>query len=132
LISTTLRALCASAAVASFYAGVAGLIVAANPLSIASLFGAALLVVPAMFGGRKPSEIDLPRIQEQLHRFRSAMLICFAGAAAVYATVITGRRHIAWPRLQQLSSLGVSLWLVAFVLMFFVAYYSTQRRMATR
>ena len=132
MISTTVRALSASAAVACFYGGVAGLIVAPNALSIIALFAAALLVLPAMFGGRKPKSVDLPRIEEQLHRFRSAMLICFAATAAVYATVITGRGRIAWPRLQQLSSLGVSLWLVAFVLMFFVAYYSTQRRMATR
>jgi hypothetical protein len=131
LISTTLRALCASAAIACFYGGVAGLVVSPNLLYIVALFAAALFVLPAMFGGRKPSSIDLPRIEEDLHRFRGAMLICFAGAAAVYALVITGRGRIGWPLLQQLSSLGVSLWLVAFVLMFFVAYYSTQRRMAT-
>ena len=132
MISTTSRALCASAAVACFYGGVAGLVVSPNVLYIAALFAAAVFVLPAMFGGRKPSSIELPRIVEQLHRFRSAMLICFAGAAAVYGIVISGRGRIGWPRLQQLSSLGVSLWLVAFVLMFFVAYYSTQRRMATR
>ena len=131
-MSTFLRAFCAAAAVACFYGGVAGLVVSPSALYVAALFAAAVLVIPAMFGGRKPSQIDLPRIQEQLHRFRSAMLICFAAAAAVYAAVITGRGRFQWPTLQRLSSLGVSLWLVAFVLMFFVAYYSTQRRMATR
>lgn len=132
MISTTSRALCASAAVACFYGGVAGLVVSPNVLYIVALFAAAVFVLPAMFGGRKPRSIDLPRIEEHLHRFRNAMLICFIAAAGVYGAVITGRGRMSWPRLQQLSSLGVSLWLVAFVLMFFVAYYSTQRRMAAR
>lgn len=132
MISTTVRAVCASVAVLAFYGGVAGLVVAAGAAYIALLFLAALLAVPAMFGGRKPSPADLPRIQEQLHRFRSAMLVCFAGTAGVYAAVLTGRGRIRWTALQQLSSLGVALWLVAFVLMLFVAYYSTQRRLATR
>ena len=132
MVSPVTRALCALAAIALFLGGVAGLVVAANGWFVTALFAAAVLVVPAMFGGRKPAEGDLPRIEEQLRRFRSAMLLCFIGAAGVYATVLTARGRIEWPRLQQLSSLGVSLWLVAFVLMFFVAYYSTQRRLATR
>ena len=132
MVSPFLRALCASAAVACFYGGVAGLVVAPNALYLVPLFAAAILVVPAMFGGRKPKAMDLPRIEEQLHRFRGAMLICFAGAAAVYAVVLTGRGRIAWDVLQQLSSLGVAFWMVAFVLLFFVAYYSTQRRLAAR
>ena len=132
MVSPFLRALCAFAAVACFYGGVAGLVVAPNALFIAGLVAAAVLAIPAMYGGRKPGETDLPRIEAQFHRFRGAMLICFAGAAAVYALVLTGRRRIAWNTLQDLSSLGVALWLVAFVLMFFTAYYSTQRRLAAR
>jgi Na+-driven multidrug efflux pump len=132
MLSPSLRALCASAAVCCFYGGVAGLVVAPNALFIAALVAAAVFVVPAMFGGGKPAAVDLPRIEEQLHRFRGAMLLCFAGAAAVYATVLTGRGRVRWATLQDLSSLGVALWLVAFVLMFFTAYYSTQRRLATR
>lgn len=132
MVSPVTRALCASAAIASFYGGIAGLVLAPNALYVIGLFAAGVLTVPAMFGGRKPDAIDLPRIEEQLHRFRGAMLICFAGAAAVYGTVLSGRGRIDWLVLQELSALGVSLWLVAFVLMFFTAYYSTQRRLATR
>lgn len=132
MVSPVTRGFCASAAVACFYGGIAGLVVAPNALYIAALFAAAVFVVPAMFGGRRPSAGDLPRIEEQLHRFRGAMFICFAAAAATYAVVLSGRGRIHFPTLQQLSALGVSLWLVAFVLMFFVAYYSTQRRLATR
>ena len=132
MVSRFIRATCASAAVASFLGGITGLVIAPNALFLVPLFVAAVLVVPAMYGGGKPSETDLPRIEEQLHRFRGAMLICFAAAAAVYAIVLTARGRIDWPRLQDLSSLGVALWLAGFVLMFFVAYYSTQRRLATR
>ena len=132
MISTPFRAICASLAVACFLGGVAGLIVRPSAVFLVPLFAAALLAVPAMFGGGKPSEIDLPRIEEHLHRFRGAMLGCFAATAAVYAGVLTGRGSFEWSTLQRLGSLGVALWLVAFVLMFFVAYYSTQRRLATR
>lgn len=132
MVPRLIRAICASAAVTSFLGGVTGLVIAPNAFFLVPLFAAGVLVVPAMYGGRKPSETDLPRIEEQLHRFRGAMLICFAAAAAVYAVVLTGRGRIQWPRLQELSSLGVALWLAGFVLMFFVAYYSTQRRLATR
>jgi hypothetical protein len=132
MVSPSVRALCASAAVVCFYGGVAGLVVAPNALFIGALVAAAVFVVPAMFGGRKPAPHDLPRIEEQLHRFRGAMLICFAAAAGVYATVLTARGRVKWTLLQDLSSLGVALWLVAFVLMFFTAYYSTQRRLAAR
>ena len=132
MITPITRALCASAAIACFLGGVAGLVLATNPFFVIALFAAAVFAVPAMFGGGKPAEEDLPRIEEQLQRFRNAMLLCFAAASAVYALVLNGRGSVAWSRLQQLSSLGVSLWLVAFVLMFFVAHYSTQRRMAAR
>jgi hypothetical protein len=132
MLSTPMRALCAFAAVVAFYGGIAGLVVSPNALYVLALFAAAVLVMPAMFGGAKPTESDLPRIEEQLHRFRSAMLICFAATAGVYAFVITSRGRTRTAVLQQLSSLGVALWLVAFVLMFFVAYYATQRRTAER
>jgi len=132
MVSSRVRALIASVAIACFLGGITGLVVAPNPLFIGALIAAALLALPAMFGGGRPTQLDLPRIQEDLHRYRNAMLICFAGAAAAYGSVLTVRGRIEWTLLQQLSSLGVALWLVAFVLLFFVAYYSTQRRLATR
>lgn len=132
MLSPALRALSASAAIASFLGGVAGLVIAPSPLFAVLLFVALVFAAPAMFFGRKPHETDLPRIEEDLHRYRSAMLICFAAAAAVYATVITLRYRLSADVLQRLSSLGVALWLVAFVLLFFVAYYGAQRRMTTR
>jgi len=130
MISFPLRAICASLAVALFLGGIVGLIVIGNAWFVLAFVVAAGLVVPAMFGGEKPSCDDLPRIDEQLHRFRGAMLICFAAAAALYAIVITERHVIANAPLRRLASLGVAFWVVAFVLMFFVAYYRTQRRMA--
>ena len=129
-ISLPLRALCAVVAVVLFLGGVAGLVAAPSALFLIALFGAGLVAVPAMFGGDKPSADELPRIEEQFHRFRHAALLCFAAAAFVYAFVITFRGRIAHELLQQLASLGVSLWLVAFVLLFFVAYYRSQRRLA--
>ena len=132
MVSPFVRALSASVAIACFLGGIAGMVVSPSPFFVIALVGAAILAIPAMFGGGQPSVVDLPRIEEELHRYRSAMLICFAGAAAAFGTVITARGRVAWPALQQLSSLGVALWLVAFVLLFFVAYYSTQRRIVAR
>lgn len=132
MVSPAVRALSASAAIACFLGGVAGLVISTSAFFAIALVAAAILAVPAIFGGGPPSEGDLPRIEEELHRYRSAMLICFAGAAGAYATAITARDHVTTATLQQLSSLGVALWLVAFVLLFFVAYYSTQRRIVAR
>ena len=123
MLPIPLRAVCALAAIAFFLGGIIGLVLTGNPFWLTALVLAAILAMPAMFGGAKPSADDLQRIEEQLRRFRSAMLLCFAAAAAIYALVITGHARPAW-------SLGIALWLVAFVLMFFVAYYRTQRRLA--
>ena len=130
MISFPLRALCASIAVALFLGGIAGLIVIGNAWFVLAFVVAAALVVPAMFGGEKPTSDDLPRIDEQLQRFRGAMVICFAAATVLYAIVIAERHTFAQKLLRNIASLGVAFWVIAFVLMFFVAYYRTQRRMA--
>lgn len=132
MVSPAVRALSASAAIACFLGGIAGMVISPSPFFTIALVAAAILAVPAMFGGHRPSEVDLPRIEEELTRYRSAMLLCFAGAAAAYAAALTARGRVGWAAVQKLSSLGVSLWLVAFVLLFFVAYYSTQRRIVAR
>ena len=132
MLPTSLRAFFALAAVLLFVGGIVALVVLGNGAYIVAVCAAAVFVMPAMFGGRKPSALDLPRIEEQLHRFRSAMLVCFTGAAGIYAYVLTARGRAEWDLLQRLSSLAVALWLVAFVLMFFVAYYRTQRRLAAQ
>jgi predicted cobalt transporter CbtA len=129
MVSRPLRAVCAFAALVLFLGGIAGLVLVARSLYLIAIFAAAILAVPAMFGGPKPTERELPRIDEHLHRFRNAMFLCFAAAACVYSVVLTTRRTAAQALLQQLASLGVALWLVGFVLMFFVAYYRTRRRL---
>jgi hypothetical protein len=131
MVSRPLRALCAFAAVSLFLGGVAGLVVAPGALYTVALLAAALLAMPAMFGGKKPQEHDLAHIDEHLHRFRSAMFLCFAAAMVVYAFVISARRAASEDLLQQLASLGVSLWVVGFVLLFFAMYYRAQRRLVT-
>jgi hypothetical protein len=130
VLSTPLRAICASFAVALFLAGIAGLVIAPRALFVLPLFGAGVLATVSMFGGRRPTALDLPRIDEHFHRVRAAMFICFTAASFLSASVLTWRRRAAHELLQQLASLGVALWLVAFVLLFFVMYYRTQRRMA--
>lgn len=127
MISTPTRALCASAAACLFLGGIAGLISSPSMLYAIALSAAGVFVLPAMFGGPKPRNSDLPRIEDHLNRFRFAMLSCFTAAIALYTIVIVQRGH---ELVQQLASLGVALWLVAFVLMFFVAYYRVQRRIA--
>ena len=124
MISVPLRAVCAFAAIFLFLGGVSGLVMLSSPWFLGAIVAAAFFVVPAMFAGRKPTSIDLPRIDENLRRFRDAMFLCFIGAAFFYGLVVSGRGD------QQLAALGISLWLVAFTLMFFAAYYRKQRRMA--
>ena len=80
----------------------------------------------------RPSPRDLPRIEEQLHRFGSAMMFCFLAAVLVLLFIVNLRGQVAAGVLQQLASLGVALWLVGFVLLFFVAYYRALRRLATQ
>jgi hypothetical protein len=131
MIPLSLRAACASLAVVLFVGGIAGLVSIGSPWFLLTFVIAVALVIPAMFGGARPTAGDLPRIDEQLHRFRGATLVCFAAAAGLYAVVITKPRPIAAEMIRQLASLGVAFWVVAFVLMFFFAYYRTQRRMAS-
>ena len=129
-MSSSARAVCAFAAVSLFFAGVSGLVMAPHGAYVAAIVGAAVLALPALFAGRKPTPGDLPRIDEQLQRFRMAMLFCFIAATGVYAFIVSARRNAAAHDLHGLASLSVALWLVAFVLMFFVAYYRGQRRLA--
>lgn len=130
MIPLPLRAVCSSLAVASFVGGIAGLVSVGSPWFLLAFVAAVALVLPAMFGGVRPTADDLPRIDEQLHRFRGATLVCFTAAAGLYAVVITKPRLIAREMIRELASLGVAFWVVAFVLMFFFAYYRTQRRIA--
>ncbi|HEX2121071.1 MAG TPA: hypothetical protein VHL59_05445, partial [Thermoanaerobaculia bacterium] len=74
--------------------------------------------------GRKTTSVDRSRLDEQLHRFRSAMILCFAAASLVYALVLTASGHASHALLQRMASLGVALWLVGFLLMFGVGYFS--------
>lgn len=126
LIRSALRALSAGAAVVAFLGGVANLVVhGGSPWHALPIALAGLLAAAAMFGGAPPRPADLPRLDEQLRRFRTAMLACFAAAWALYAGAVTAHAYV-----QSLASLGVAFWLVAFVLMFFVVHYRAQRRLA--
>jgi len=79
---------------------------------------------------RAAASRDLARIEEQLHRFGSAMLVCFSAAVLLCVFIVNARGMLALDVLRQLASLGVALWLVGFVLVFFFAYYRAQRRLA--
>ncbi len=92
-----------------FLGGLVALVLTGSPLWLIAVFSAALPGAASMFAAPPPSAEDLPHIDEQLGRFRGAMFVCFAGAALA----VVGRS----------ASLGVALWLVAFVLLFFVMYY---------
>lgn len=110
-----LRILCAFLAIILFLGSVAALVIAPRAIFLIPIFAAAALAIAAMAG---PPSQDIARIEEQLRRFRTAMFTCFA--AAVFG--LRGGRPLAL--------LAVALWLVGFVLLFFVAYYRAQRRMA--
>jgi preprotein translocase subunit SecG len=71
---------------------------------------------------------ELRRIDEQLQRIRFAAFFCFCAAAFAYGFVMSERRRVAEESLQSMASLGAAFWVVAVVLMFFVAYYRVQRR----
>ncbi|HJQ39168.1 MAG TPA: hypothetical protein VKB93_18675 [Thermoanaerobaculia bacterium] len=77
---------------------------------------------------RAPSPREVPRIEEQLHRFGTAMLLCFAAAVLLCLFIVNTRGRLAGDVLQPLASLGVALWLAGLVLLPFVAYYRALRR----
>jgi hypothetical protein len=81
---------------------------------------------------RTPATRDLARIEEQLHRFGSAMMVCLSAAVFLCVFIVNSRGRLAVDVLQQLASLGVALWLAGMVLLFFVAYYRARRRSGAR
>lgn len=123
MLPASIRAVCAAVAVASFLGGIGGLTITGNGWFLAALGVAAVLVMPAMFGGPMPTSGDLPRIEAELLRYGWATMLSFTAAAV--SCIVT----IAW-RNRQTGALSIACWLVAFVLMFFFAYYRAQRRLA--
>lgn len=68
------------------------------------------------------------RNEENFHRFRGAMLLCYAAAAFVYALVT----HVSYDRQQSLAALGVAFWTVGVMLTFCAAWmwFAARRRYA--
>jgi hypothetical protein len=132
MIHPRLRAASAAVALLLFFIGIA---IAIQPWSgwssVLPFVLAALFALPAMFGGDVPPAEDLPRIAEQLIRFRSAMVSCFL-AALVLLMFAAGRLLPTDDFVQRAASLGAAFWIVAVLLSFFVAYYRTQLRLARR
>lgn len=126
VLRPTLRIACAITAILAFVGALANLLrLGGSVFHALPIVFAGFFAVLAMFGGGKPPAPELPRIEEQLRRFRNAMLLCFGAAWALYLSAAISRRHV-----QELASLGVAFWIAAFVLMFFVVHYRAQRRLA--
>lgn len=122
MITTAIRTTCALAAAAAFFTGVAAIVT--NGAWALPLVIAAALALIAMFGaGPEPGNVDI--LLGDLNRFRTAMMLCFSAAVALYSAA-------AALRSQGAASLGVAFWLVAFVLAFFVVYFRGRVRVLQR
>jgi len=113
MITPPIRTTCALSAAASFFVAIAAIVTGAEwalPFAAAAIFA-----LVAMFGVG-PTPRDLGPLIENFDRFRLAMMVCFTAALALYSVAAALRNQAA-------ATLGVSFWLVAFVLAFFVVYF---------
>ena len=87
-----------------------------------------LFALPLFTARRAPREDEAGVIAANLARFRNAMLLTFFGSCLSYLVAMTGLR--TWR--ESAAALGVSLWLVSFLLMFPAAYYASRRALLSR
>jgi len=122
MITPPIRTTCALSAAASFFLAIAAIVTGAEwalPFAAAAIFA-----LVAMFGAG-PTPRDLGPLIENFIRFRLAMMVCFTAALALYSVAAALRNQAA-------ATLGVSFWLVAFVLAFFVVYFRGRVRVLER
>jgi hypothetical protein len=122
MITPPIRTTCALSAAASFFVAIAAIVTGAEwalPFAAAAIFA-----LVAMFGVG-PTPRDLGPLLENFVRFRLAMMVCFTAALALYSVAAALRNQAA-------ATLGVSFWLVAFVLAFFVVYFRGRVRVLER
>jgi len=122
MITPPIRTTCALSAAASFFVAIAAIVTGAEwalPFAAAAIFA-----LVAMFGAG-PTPRDLGPLIENFIRFRLAMMVCFTAALALYSVAAALRNQAA-------ATLGVSFWLVAFVLAFFVVYFRGRVRVLER
>jgi len=122
MITPPIRTTCALSAAASFFVAIAAIVTGAEwalPFAAAAIFA-----LVAMFGVG-PTPRDLGPLIENFIRFRLAMMVCFTAALALYSVAAALRNQAA-------ATLGVSFWLVAFVLAFFVVYFRGRVRVLER
>jgi len=122
MITPPIRTTCALSAAASFFVAIAEIVTGAEwalPFAAAAIFA-----LVAMFGVG-PAPRDLGPLIENFIRFRLAMMVCFTAALALYSVAAALRNQAA-------ATLGVSFWLVAFVLAFFVVYFRGRVRVLER
>ncbi len=89
-----------------------------------------LFLVPATFGGGSARWRDLAAIEQDAKRFRMASLICFSAAVSIYTMIFA--LHSRGPLAQSAASLGAAFWVVAILLLFLFAFYSSRRRALAR
>src|ERR1043165_2272781 len=119
MITTTIRTTCALSAAAAFFVGIAAIVM--NAGWALPLGAAAVLALVAMFGSG-PAPRDAGVVVDDFKRFRMAMMVCFSAALTLYSAAAALRNQAA-------ATLGVSFWLVGFVLAFFVVYFRGRVRL---
>ena len=124
MVRPPIRIACAAAAVLLLAAG-------GFHAGVLTIIAGALLLIPATFGGGAASERDLDRIETSRLLFRNAALICFGVALALNALVLSMTDRLSAVA-QQAASLGAAFWLVAIILLFLFALYSSRRRALAR
>ena len=124
MIRPPIRIACVAAAVVLLAAG-------GFHAGVLTIIAGALFLIPATFGGGAATERDVERIETSRLLFRNAALICFGFALALYALVLSMTDPLSVIA-QQAASLGAAFWLVAVILLFLFALYSSRRRALAR
>jgi hypothetical protein len=96
----------------------------AQPAGWLLAIGGLTLLLPVTL---RTSYGDLEIIEERLVRFRTAALLCFTFATAIWVALMT----LGNPRGQlasDLASLGTAFWLVSMLMLLFVVVLASRRR----
>lgn len=84
---------------------------------------ALLFALPLFMSWNPPTDDDREVLDAELSRYRGAMFICFVVAYLMLIVSVT------WPGAKDVASLGMAVWVVAFLLLFPTAYYASRRAM---
>lgn len=118
----------AGVSAAALFALACALVVRTQRPIVAVLFAPAALLALPLFAARRPPRMEeWPRLDENVTRFRTAGMICFAVAVLTQSATLLFRLGSA--ATERLAAFGVAWWAVGFCLIPFALYFASRRAM---